>query len=99
RHRAARRRHHVEVRGGAVVVGLRRAIGEEVDARAVGAPGEVGLVERAAGQLLRLRQFRVCRGGDGDGPDVRLARSVRVTGGVVAIDGLIDDADVADALV
>src|SRR5438270_12797661 len=96
RHGAAAGRNRVQVGIAAVVIRLGDAIRGEVDARAVGTPGDVALVEIAAGELLRLRVFIV---GDVDGPDVRVARGVAISGAVGSVDGLIDDADVAFGLV
>src|SRR5258706_142277 len=82
RHRAAGGGDGVEVVVAAIEVRLENAIRGEVDPRAVGTPGDVALVEFAAGELLRLRGFSaVERIGNVDGPDVRGARGVAIGGG------------------
>src|SRR4051794_38956858 len=73
RHRAAGGGDGVKVRIAPVVIRLGDAIRGEVDPRAIRTPGDVALVELAAGELLRLRALVIRQI---DRPDVRVARCI-----------------------
>src|SRR5262245_27149512 len=90
-------RDRIEVGARRLVIGLQRAVGNEIDALAVGRPIDGALVEIALRYPHRLRRF-ARSSGRRYGPDVRLDFRIEVAGAVRAIGAARDHANVTHML-